>query len=526
MEEHSQNDLFHSESLSKEIVELEPKNELMQVNRTYELDVSNRPNFSVEANFMLLPIFSFDKKQTDKSGRITHSLPVLKNGTVIKSRISVSTAEIERDGKLVKEGLPGAFDMQVLFCLMDLWDEQGRTETGIVNFRLNTVCTRLKMNDSGRSYEQIRNSIKKLCITKIESTNAYYSEDRADYISLMMNILDDATIVSSRGSTKIQDSCSVKIGRHILTNLLKSYTATINRKIYQQLDVGFAQRILCLVLFKQQIENESGVIDFELMDLASLIPISGKLYPSTIMSRLEKALEELEEKKIYKNEYLKVGKSHVLRLTPFEQPENYLLGSGHIARFLNMVNIVYNKTLFEAIGVNEEALERKLDKDQSVVEYSGRKYSKVYHVIDVLLCMLKGGYVARNPAHVLKAMMEKEEGKLDYPDNFAPIDLLYKKTLASEQLNRVVTEKEQTQNDADEVLYRTAFSYVKYLTPAAREVYLGRMSDTAPLMKNSPLLMDGEIAELVFQDMKKGVDMTKFLSQDKINLAKLPIGNA
>jgi hypothetical protein len=523
MRENTQEEFFQSETVSAR--KSDEARELIQVNRSYELDVANRPNFSVEANFMLLPIFSFDKKQTDKSGRITHSVPVLKNGTVIKSKISVSTAETEKNGKLVREGLPGSFDMQVLFCLMDLWDEQGRAENGVVNFRLNTVCTRLKMNDSGRSYEQIKNSIKKLCVTKIESTNAYYSEDRADYISMMMNILDDATIVSSRGSTKVQDACSVKIGRHILTNLLKSYTATINRKIYQQLDVGFAQRILCLVLFKQQIENEAGVIDFELMDLASLIPISGKLYPSTIMSRLEKALSELEEKKVYRHEYLKSGKSHVLRLIPFEQPENFLLGSGHLERFNKMVRAVYKTDLMESLQMTDEALERKLDKDQKVIEYGGRKYSKVYHVIDVLLCMVKGGYQARNPSQVLKAMLEKTEDSLDYPDHFVPIDLQYKKILAQEQLTRVVTEKEKTQNDADDALYRTAFSYVKFLTPKAREAYLNRLNDVAPLMKNSPQLIDAEIAELVFQDMKAGDDMTKSLTQDK-NYVRLPGGHA
>lgn len=519
MSELSQKELFHE---PKPDVNSDSQEErgLTHVNRAYELDLSTRPNFSVEANFMLLPIFSFDKKQTDKSGRITHSVPIVKDGTVIASKISVSTAEREQDGKMIKEGLPGSFDMQVLFCLMDLWDEQGRPENGVVSFRLNTVTNRLNLNDSGRSFEQVKNSIKKLCVTKIESTNAYYSETKADYVSLLMNILDDAVIASSRGSTKVQDSCQVKIGRHILNNLVKNYTATINRKIYQQLDVGFAQRIMCLVIFKQQIENESGVIDFEIMDLARLIPISGKLYPSTIMSRLENALSELEEKKVYRHEYIKIGKTHVLRLTPFEQPENYLLGSGHVSRFCKMVEAVYKKTLQDLIGMNEEALERKLDRDQKVTEYGERKYSRVYHVIDILLSMIKNGYEARNPSAVLKTMLEAKE--IDYPDNFIPLDIQYKKILASEQIKRVVSEKEQTQTDADEVLYRTAFGYVGKLTPQAFDAYKKRALERSPLLADSSPMLNAEIADLICSDLKSGIDMTRFLGNGS---QSLPIGN-
>ncbi len=508
--EHDQFALFSTEptpeqkSSEGKMENPESFNAVMNLDQSYELDIANRPSWSVEANFMVLPIFTFDKKQVEKSGRIIHSVPIVKNGTVFTSKLVISATGVEKDGKVVKDSLPGAFDMQVLFCLMDMWDEQGRVEGGKVTFRLNTVCSRLKMNDSGRSYEQIKNSIYKLKWTAIESTKAFYSIDKADHVSIPITMIEDYAITSHRGNTKMQDACMVVLGKHILSNLMKSYTATINRKIYQQLDVGFAQRILCLVLFKQQIENETGVIDFELNDLASLIPISGKLYPSTIMSRLETALKELQEKKVFRHEYIKVGKSHVLRLTPFELPENYLLGSGNINRFLKMIEKVYQKSLLDLVGLTAESLERKLDKDTRTIEYAERKYSWIFHCIDILLSMLHSGYKAQNPSAVLKAILETPEDQLEYPDHFIPIDVQYKALLAKEQLKRVVEENEQIKHDADDVLYRTAFSYVKRLSPAAFEKYSKLAIENKPLASTSKSILHGEMAEFIFQDIKAG----------------------
>lgn len=490
---------------------------------SFEVDLANRPNWSVEANFMALPIFTFDRKQSDKSGRIVHSVPIVKNGTVFTSKLVISATGVERDGKIIKDSLPGAFDMQVLFCLMDMWDEQGRPENGKVTFRLNTVCSRLKMNDSGRSYEQVKSSIYKLKWTAIESTKAFYSIDKADHISIPISMIEDYVISTHRGNTKVQDACMVVLGKHILNNLMKNYTAKINRKVYQMLDVGFAQRILSLVLFRQQIENETGVIDFELMDLARLIPMNGKLYPSTIISRLGTALSELQDKKVLKHEYIKVGKSTVLRLTPFEQPENFLVGSGNLKRFLQMVERVYGKTLMELIQVTPDALERMLDRNLDEITYSARRYSWVYHSVDVFLNMIRGGYKANNPSAVLRAIMETEPSKLEYPDNYIPIDVQYKELLSKEQIKRVVEESEQMKQDADDVLYRTAFSYVKMLSPHAYERYSKLAIESKPLSANSKAMLHGEMAEFIFQDIKAG---KKIDLQSGPALPQAPEGNA
>lgn len=58
---------------SEKSTELEPiiETHLPQISVDgYLEDLKERPHFSVEANFMFLPIFSFDKKSADKRSKL------------------------------------------------------------------------------------------------------------------------------------------------------------------------------------------------------------------------------------------------------------------------------------------------------------------------------------------------------------------------------------------------------------------------------------------------------------------------
>ena len=92
-----QNSLFNEEPSVEEKDEKISDQLPVSYVQGYLEDLQNRPNFSVEANFMFLPIFSFDKKASDKRSKITHSVPILKNGVVTTSVLSVATSEIMKE---------------------------------------------------------------------------------------------------------------------------------------------------------------------------------------------------------------------------------------------------------------------------------------------------------------------------------------------------------------------------------------------------------------------------------------------
>ena len=489
---------------------------LPAVNEKYQRDLDIRPTWNVEANFMVLPIFCFDKRGVSKdSAQILRSMPAVIDGTVVTRQLMVSSGHREHNGEKVPDSRPGAFDMSLLFCLMDLWDEQGRSEEGNVVFRLSDLCNRLRLTDAGKNFEAIRNSILRLSRTKIESKNAFFSKENAKYLTISMSIIDDATIVSAVGTNGAKAGCSVTLGKHILSNLKNNFTAKLNRQIYQQLENGFSQRLLCLILFKQQILNEVGVIDFELMELAEALPMNGKLFPSTVKDRLSNALAELKEKKIFKSEFLKHGRKHILRLQPFEAPEIHLVGPFQVVSFFEMTEHVYKRSFTSITGIMESAVSALLEKNTKVIECENRKYSWVFHVADIVAFMLTvNKYKADDPIKLFSYLLKKSEDELEIPLNWKPIDLRCQELKKKTSLENAANERDNKTKEADATISQMSDSYIDMLSNEEFSHYQKIVEEQNPMMLNltkggrsSPFLR-GNIKSLIIEDLKKGKQFT------------------
>jgi hypothetical protein len=477
-------------------------------NEAFEKDLSERPNWSVEANVILLPIFSFERRSnnTNDGAILLSSLPDVRDGKVITRKILISTGKREKDGKVVNDSRPGAFDMSVLFCILDLWDEQQRPENGVVKFTLNQLCTRLKLTDAGKNFEHLKASILRLKRTTIESINAFYSKESANYLTVSTNLFDDATIVTSAGRGRA-GLCEVKIGRHILANLSKNFTAKINRQIYQQLEIPFSKRLLALVIYEQQIRHEVGVIDFELMHLAELLPMQGKVYPSNVKSRLSAALSELKEKRVFDHEYIKVDKKWVLRLIPYDQPERYLVGVENLDLFISMIEIVYKKKIDVLLGLDRSNLKEIVERFNETIDFRKRKYTWAYHVISVFCHMISNGYKAQDPVRLLKVLLTKKEHDLDVPLDFSPIDVQYKKLLQEASLKRAISEREEQMEAAEEMSRSYAEEYLAKLSREELEEYLKRAREQNPMFSSFTIdspLMRASIIQMIHEDVKNG----------------------
>ena len=484
----------------------------------YLEDLEMRPNFSVEANFMFLPIFSFDRHSSNQRSKITHSVPILKNGAVTTSTLSISTAEILDGSKSVNPGLPSAFDMQVLFCLMDLWDEHGKPEDGIVHFRLTTICKRLNLSISGRTFSEIKFSIKKLAVTKLESASAFYSAERATYINTLASILESPEfVVHKAGGGKSNEMCQVTLSKYILKNLMNNYRGQINRKLYQSLDNGFAQRIFSIYQYRVQFQRERSYVDFELMDLAAILPMSGKLYPSKVRERLTKALSELFEKEVLKHDFIKVGSRTVLRLTSFHTKNVELTSEEHIPEFIRYVEAVYHTNPYEYFDISPAIFQKYVSKHSELIEFGGKNYNKCFHVFDVALYqILKTGYKVDSRGRWINYLLEKVG--VDYPSTFKPVDILYAELMAKEEVKKAIEIKDASVKDAEDELFRVAMSYVSCLKPDILEQYKSRVKENNPLFNE--YTSQFSIAELIVDDMKKGVNFTQFIDEMKLPLNK------
>ncbi len=479
-------------------------------------DLNSRPNFSVEANFMFLPIASYDRHSSSKLSKVTHSVPILKDGAVITTTLSITSAEVfDKDlGMNVPMGLPGSFDMQLLFCLMDLWDEQGRPEDGKVHFRLATICRRLNVAISGRTYSEIQKSIYKLASTHLTSVSSFYSEAKAGYVNTMVDILKTPEFASLKTRKSSEDTCSVKLSDFILSNLEKNYSGKISRKVYQSLDIGFSQRLFTLFQYKFQVHRDREYVDFELMDLAALLPMSGKLFPSKVKDRLTSALTELNEKKVLKHDFIKVGNKTVLRLRPFDLPADYLLGKEKVSKFLALAKSIYNIDPLKFFGMEEDVLKNLVEKNPKEIEFSGRKYSFAFHVLDVALFQVaRTGYKPDSPTAWLTFLFKKP---LDYPIAYKPLDICFDEQESKTQVSKALILKSSMEQNAEDELFQIAVKYVDKLSPKGREHFENLAKERNPLFRQAIAVT--AIADILVEKLKLGIDLTPFVDQKKLTV--------
>lgn len=500
--------------MNLENLELFPESD-KQITIHFKKDLAIRPNWNVEANFLSLPIFCFDKRgSSQKEGELIRTTPVLGlNGVIATGQIIISTGHREENGRRVLDNKPGALDMSVLYCIMDLWDEQGRRDSGEVQFNLSELCRRLKMSDGGKNFNLLRTSLLRLKRTTIESKNSFYSARVQSHVTTSISILDDILLVSNQGNKNPGSYCTLTLGKQVLENLKNRHIAIIDRSIFQSLEHSFAQRILSLALFKQQILENIGVIDFELFELAEMIPISGKLYPSLIKERLKKSLNELELKKVFSHEYIKINGNTILRLKAFKKQEQFLVGQNSISSFFEIYKYVHGHSPEDLLGLKAINFKFLFEKHPEEIVIDGKKYSNIFYVADIICHMILKEYKVDQPTKLFSSLLQKKFNDIDRPIDWIPVDALYIEKKQKESIETTLKFKQNNELKVLDAIENISKNYVDLITDDEFDKYKRIaiennvfLSSHNKLDRNSPMLCS-IISTLIKVDIQNGVEI-------------------
>lgn len=478
-----------------------------------QLDLLERPTFIVEANFLNAPIFNFDKCRKSKQLDAIHYEFIENAGTegsIVKS-VAVTVGKRLDGQKMISDCLPGNFDHDVWLVIMDLWHEQGSNPSGRVFFKMIDLCIRLQITSSGGNYKLLKESISRLARTTVEFSNAYYSKKETKFRSATISLLNEVHMVSMAEKRSSSHSCWVEIGKTILENLKGNYSASINRKMYQQLKAGYSKRLLNLVAYKQQIEkNPRGSFEFDLEEVFKKLPISGKYYPSKAIERLKPSLNELQKTKAMNWEIKTTkNKRKVLLLSPLEDYDP-LIGEESITRFISLQEKVYGTSVNELFGLSVRNIIHFLKDYKKTVEcdhYGGRNYSKVFLVLDIhTFQVVRDKKTVRHDLQYILGMLKSDQ--ISYPVKYIPVDVQYDMTIARERLIEESSKKEAEEKEARLRLREMAESYLQRLTPEEKSRYNKLFAETHPEWEDSvaeeDMLWTGCITELILKDMKLG----------------------
>lgn len=495
-------------------------------------DLSLRPFLYVEANLATIPWVQFGRNlKSEAKDKVIFRYSTLVNGGLLKCSVIVSMADFRLEDKKPEKQrgsiLPTQFDHDVYMCVMDLWDEQGRSPEGKICFRITDICKRLLVNGSGKNYQLIKDSIQRLLNVRIHSDKAFYSTSASERITATFSLFDGKIheVVRSkngqkttRSKGKAEGTVELNLSRVILDNLKNNYATKLTRIVYQHLNNGFAKKLFSLVAHKEQIDHERRSFDFDPFYLADILPITGVKHLSTIKVRLKPALEELKEKKLFHYEYITQDQNEVLRLIPVHEEKDYI-GSSALKKFLGNIYEAYKgKDLTEVLGISEDAILGYLEKDDRVKKINGVSYSHVYYALHVAFHqVLHGTPIKKSLGGFVSHMLKSKD--IQQPLGWKPLHVMQIELAKKAAVNPETTYSKAEESVVECEIKKKAKSYVNLLSLRQYDEYIeeiktgsndflktqiSRDLDSAPLFHHIVSLIERDIRngkEIKLEDM-------------------------
>ena len=213
-----------------------------------------------------------------------------------------------RDGHVLRQswtvraahgrGLPGRFDQDVYVALLQMIDDKGLPEDGWLSFSLYELMELMGRKHSGRDYRQVRESLRRLATTSIESDNAFYHRGWKEYISDTFSLLSEVKLSEHEDpKSERADRNRVLLSRYFVDSYKANYLKNIDVEFYWSLASPIAKRLYRLIDKKR---NGRRLWEAELFSLKDRIPLSDYKYASKIKEKLAPAHAELIEKDFLK----------------------------------------------------------------------------------------------------------------------------------------------------------------------------------------------------------------------------------
>ena len=259
----------------------------------------------VEANLEIPPLFQM--RRSDPTNR------------TIECRVPVATTQGERLEQYWRISvpepyeLPGTFDQDTWVAIQTLINMRGgMPANGKLCFSMYELLEIMGRPDNGGSYNELRESLKRLSATYIYSENAFYSKDIENFETRGFNLWD--VHFSERVNKKLgraSEKHELEFHSVVRRSFHAEYLKTLDKDFYYSLSSRFAKRLYRLIDRKRH-NNLSWSVPLE--RLKQLLPLPTSYhYPSKIKSVLRTAHGELRERGFLTETSYEKGKNPAVR---------------------------------------------------------------------------------------------------------------------------------------------------------------------------------------------------------------------
>jgi hypothetical protein len=253
-----------------------------------ELGERHPPIVQVESNIEDWPVFQLGRSKGN-SVAVERTIKG-ENGNSLKQKMEVSAPG--------KYRLPGRFDYAVYSAVLELLEVRGgMPESGALRFSLHELILLMGLEPSGRTYEEVKTSLRRIAATVLESDNAFWSNGQRRHISDTFRLWD-VTFDSAADRNGSGSRHQIEFGALFRRSFEEHYLRGLDIELFWELDSPVAKRLYRLVDLKR-VGSPSWTVD--LFELQKHIPIGPYAYVSKIKEKLKTAHQELADRGFLSN---------------------------------------------------------------------------------------------------------------------------------------------------------------------------------------------------------------------------------
>lgn len=255
-------------------------------------DQSNKPAkekfLESEVNLLILPFFVLSRQEIGNRTSVQYSNSLSRDGKKLEVSWKVtSNAEF---------GHPGPFDKKVHRAIEDIIMEKDLPISNPIAFSIYQLCKRMGMSTGGSQYRKIKEALKRIKFTGIQSKKAFFSKAQQEWIDDIFNLYDRIVFKGKKmPDGSIAEKNYLFLNSWYLDNLNALYIRPMNYDYYNNLKSQIAQRLYELlgVKFYYIIKNNLEYLRYRYSTLCQLLPIKRHYYESYIQRQLDSAHNEL-----------------------------------------------------------------------------------------------------------------------------------------------------------------------------------------------------------------------------------------
>src|SRR5215210_3580069 len=241
------------------------------------------PLVQVEPNIEEWPVFQLGRSKNNSA--VVERIIQGEDGSSLKQRMEISAPG--------KYRLPGRFDYDVYSAVLELLEIRGGIPvSGALGFSLHELILLMDLESSGRTYEEVKRSLRRIAATVLESDNAFWSNGQRRHISDTFRLWD-VTFDSAADRNGSGSRHQIEFGALFRRSFEEHYLRGLDIELFWELDSPVAKRLYRLVDLKRA---GSAAWTVDLFELQKNIPLGPYAYVSKVKEKLKVAHDELIER--------------------------------------------------------------------------------------------------------------------------------------------------------------------------------------------------------------------------------------